>query len=488
MQELKAYSKFVIDWLSAHDIGPAELQLLSLSLAVLAIILTLLVSRRLRQLTSGVKLQHLSEKADRTSLQLGDLRKALESRYQLLEEELKTLRHKLSEMEREGFVAVSEEPKKKLPESSRPEAQLTPEPAATLDTSLPTERIPAPVLQSGETPRSIFSGLKKTRDAFFAKLSGVILKRSEIGPEFFEELEELLITSDLGVRTTQSLLAGLKEAVAGGELSKTEDCRAYLKNRILSILESGLPPEIEPNKQNGEPLVILVVGVNGVGKTTTIGKLASRFSSRGAKVLLGAADTFRAAAGEQIEVWAERANVDVLRAAENAKPSTVAYEAVHKGREQHSDVVIIDTAGRLHTRVNLMNELDSVVGIIAREQPGAPHEVLLVLDATTGQNALEQAKEFNARVKLSGIILTKLDGTPKGGILVAVRNELGVPIRYIGVGESAADLKPFSAAEFVDAMFAEGEGEGSFTAAQPKSAVRAVRRRGTDPASAELKN
>ena len=217
--------------------------------------------------------------------------------------------------------------------------------------------------------------------------------------------------------------------------------------------------------------------MNGVGKTTTIGKLASRFTSQGARVLLAACDTFRAAAAEQIEVWAERSGVEVEKGADGAKPSTVAFAALQRAKSESFDVLLIDTAGRLHTRVNLMNELIAVVKLIERELPGAPHESLLVLDATTGQNALQQAKEFHDKVNLTGIIITKLDGTPKGGIVVAIRDELGIPIRYIGVGESIGDLRPFDAAEFVDALLAEADSEPVFTAAASKSALRATRRR-----------
>lgn len=301
---------------------------------------------------------------------------------------------------------------------------------------------------------TFFSGLEKTRKQFFNNLLG-IFSSGKAAAQIYEDLEEVLIGSDLGVKTSQKILTYVKEEVsrAGGsvDVGLVQD---LLKGRILQILASDLPPGITPQKNNAKPLVILVVGVNGVGKTTTIGKLAERFSSQGARVLIGACDTFRAAAVEQIDIWAKRAGVELVSGAEGAKPSTVAYQTIHRGLAGNFDVVILDTAGRLHTRVNLMNELEAVVKLIDREQSGAPHEILLVVDAATGQNALQQAREFNQRAKLTGVVVTKLDGTPKGGIVVALKDELGIPIRYVGVGESAADLREFSAQEFVEALFA----------------------------------
>ena len=256
----------------------------------------------------------------------------------------------------------------------------------------------------------------------------------------------------MGVKTTKLLLDQVKEEAVELKAAKVKES---LQQKILDILSSETAPEIVPEKVEGMPKVIAVIGVNGVGKTTTIGKLAWQFGAQGKKVLIAAGDTFRAAAQQQLEVWAHRAGASIIQGAENAKPSTVAYEAVHEGIKQNADVVIIDTAGRLHTRVNLMNELKNVLSIIDRELPGSPHETLLVVDATTGQNALQQAIDFNKTAPLSGVIVTKVDGTPKGGIVVAIKNELDVPIRYIGVGEQATDLKLFSAPEFSDALFAD---------------------------------
>ncbi|MCL4119886.1 UNVERIFIED_CONTAM: hypothetical protein GTU68_059524 [Idotea baltica] len=298
-------------------------------------------------------------------------------------------------------------------------------------------------------------GLQKTRHALFGKLQA-ILKSSNAVEDIFTQLEELLISSDMGVKTTRALLAKVKEQT---ESLTPENIRISLQAEILDILSSETEPEIVPAKIGDDPLVIAVVGVNGVGKTTTIGKLAWQFGAQGKKVLIAAGDTFRAAAEQQLEIWAERAGASVVRGAENAKPSTVAYEAVHQAKKGGFDVLIVDTAGRLHTRVNLMNELQNILQIISRELPGSPHETILVVDATTGQNALQQAIDFNECAPLSGIVVTKLDGTPKGGIVVAISNELSIPIRYVGIGEQAVDLKLFSAQEFTDALFAEADEE-----------------------------
>lgn len=330
--------------------------------------------------------------------------------------------------------------KEKLPESS----DLSSSPSST----------------SAPSKNTVFSGLSKTRGHFFGRLREILKGRDGLGADQYEALEELLITSDLGVGTSTRLLEQLQERNSEGDELSEDALRSELQGFVLDILKDDVS-QIVPQKRGADPLVVLVVGVNGVGKTTTIGKLAQHFQQSEAfskskgRILLGACDTFRAAAVEQLQAWGERVGVDVWAGEPEAKPSTVAYQAVHKAKDEGYDVLIVDTAGRLHTRVNLMNELENVVQIISRELPGAPHETLLVLDATTGQNALQQAKEFNQRAALSGLVVTKLDGTPKGGIVVAIKDELGVPIRYIGVGEGAADLKVFDAGEFVEAMFAE---------------------------------
>ena len=297
---------------------------------------------------------------------------------------------------------------------------------------------------------SVFGGLRKTRQALSSKLQKIFSSNAHLD-ELYAQLEELLITSDMGVATTKKLLDNVRQEV---QQPNPETIRQNLYSQVVEILSNDEEPEIVPRKVGNDPLVIAVIGVNGVGKTTTIGKLSWQFAAQGKRVLIAAGDTFRAAAQQQLEVWAERSGATVVSGADNAKPSTVAYEAVHQAKREGYDVLIIDTAGRLHTRVNLMNELQNVMQLIGRELPGSPHETILVVDATTGQNALQQAIDFNQRAPLSGIIVTKLDGTPKGGIVVAIKHELGIPIRYIGVGEQATDLKLFSAEEFADALFA----------------------------------
>ena len=305
-------------------------------------------------------------------------------------------------------------------------------------------------------------GLRKTRSSFFAKLKNLFRGHSLESEEAFSLLEELLISSDLGVQTAKRLLTKVRENHPNFSDLNEESLTSVLKNEVNKILSDSRNTEITPDRVDGKPKVILVVGVNGVGKTTTIGKLASKYQSQGKKVLLAACDTFRAAAVEQIKVWSERSGVELFAGDEGAKPSTVAYQAVHKALKEDFDVLLVDTAGRLHNRVNLMNELTSVVGIIDREYNGAPHETILVLDASTGQNALQQAREFNNKAKLSGIVITKLDGTPKGGIVVAIKDELDVPIRYIGVGEGIDDLRHFSSLEFVEALFQKDKNQTIF--------------------------
>ena len=356
------------------------------------------------------------------------------------------LKAKLSSVEKKLDTLLSQKPvaeKKSLtPEPKKPEPPATPAKkteAKKTEAKEPVEPAPKP-----QPKKTLLAGLQKTRSAFFSRLGEVLGGAKEIDQSTYEQLEELLVTSDLGVKTAEALLTRVKEqAKENGESLTPELVRSTLKDEIAQILSDEASRELDASPVDGGPKVLLIVGVNGVGKTTTIGKLAKRASEGGAKVMVAACDTFRAAAVEQIKIWGERAGVEIISGDEGAKPSTVAYQAVHKAKEDKADLLIIDTAGRLHTRVNLMNELASVVSIITRELPGAPHESFLVLDATTGQNALQQAREFNETVTLSGIVITKLDGTPKGGIVVAIKDELGIPIRYIGIGEGAEDLRVF---------------------------------------------
>ena len=311
------------------------------------------------------------------------------------------------------------------------------------------------------------AGLEKTRGQFFTKLQGVFGSSVKLREEDLESLEELLLTSDLGVATTNTLLSQIKaKSKENGGMSKAD-----LSGLISSQLNEILNEDSFSFNFEHQPLVLFVVGVNGVGKTTTIGKLAHKFVAEDKKVLLGACDTFRAAAASQLSVWAGRSDVAIEMSESEEKPSTVAFRAVKRAQEENFDVLIIDTAGRLHTKQNLMKELESVRNLITRELPGAPHEVLLVLDASTGQNALQQAKEFNDSVDLTGLVITKLDGTPKGGIVVAIKQELGIPIRFVGVGEGVEDLKNFNSEAFVSALLQEPEINFSDTSEIPSSSI-----------------
>ncbi|MDD2941546.1 MAG: signal recognition particle-docking protein FtsY [bacterium] len=330
---------------------------------------------------------------------------------------------------------------------------------------------------------SLDDRLVKSRKYFFSGLRKVFSSRKSLSAhELFPALEELLISSDCGVKATRDLLSELKSE---NSIDLSEDgLLAALREKILKVFadsaeSSSMGKEIASAASAGTPNVVLVVGVNGAGKTTTIGKLAQRLKGQGAVVALAACDTFRAAAPEQLRAWGERAGVKVVSGVEGAKPSTVAYEAVHYAKNEAVDVLFVDTAGRLHNRSNLMNELENVKRIIERECPGAPQEILLVVDGSSGQNALEQARVFHEAVKLSGVIITKLDGTPKGGIVIAICKELGIPVRYIGVGEGAEDLRPFISSAFVDALFAEHDDDLSISeeGSQTLSAHAAVRRR-----------
>ncbi len=294
-------------------------------------------------------------------------------------------------------------------------------------------------------------GLSKTRSGLAGRLDRLVFGRKELDDGLLEELEEILFTSDLGVAATQDIIDRVKEKVARKELSDAGKLKDSLKQEMLSFLMVPEHRRSEPGP--GEPRVIMVVGVNGVGKTTTIGKAARYFKDEGKTVMLAAADTFRAAAVEQLVIWGERTGCEVVRQREGADPSAVAFDAVSAAVGRNIDVVLIDTAGRLHTRSNLMEELQKTRRVVGRKLPGAPHEIWLVLDATTGQNALSQARIFNESLGITAIVLTKLDGTAKGGVVVGICRELGLPIRYIGIGEKIDDLRPFDPKAFVEAVF-----------------------------------
>jgi fused signal recognition particle receptor len=294
------------------------------------------------------------------------------------------------------------------------------------------------------------SRLRKTRQAFIGQLDRILRGKKEIDQDVLEELEEVLITSDLGVETTQKLIASLEERLHRNELTDTDRLLIHLKEDIRSFLKVETPPlDVKAHK----PFVVMAVGVNGVGKTTTLAKLAAHFQEAGLRVMLVAADTFRAAAIEQLMRWAERVGADLIKQSSGADPAAVVYDAMTAAQARGADVVLIDTAGRLHTKVNLMEELKKVKRVITRKIDSAPHEVLLILDATTGQNAISQTRLFQQELGVSGLVLTKLDGTAKGGIVVGVCQEFQIPIRYIGLGEGLDDLKEFNPEQFVEALF-----------------------------------
>ena len=293
-------------------------------------------------------------------------------------------------------------------------------------------------------------GLFKTHEGLVSKIDQLVAGKKEIDAGLLAELEEILITSDIGVKTTQELLDTLTAKVQRKEVEDADLLRKILQEQIFQILN---PQEKPLNLEAARPFIIMVIGVNGTGKTTTIGKMAQKFKAQGKSVLLVAADTFRAAAIEQLEIWGQRVNCEVIKQKSGSDPSAVVFDALKAAKSRGSDVMIVDTAGRLHTKINLMEELKKVKRIVDREAPGAPHEILLVLDATTGQNAIAQAKIFNQALGVTGIVLTKLDGTAKGGILIAISDELRIPLRYIGIGEKVDDLREFNARDFVEALF-----------------------------------
>lgn len=349
----------------------------------------------------------------------------------------------LPEVPREETSAAPAEPEiAPVPEAPAPAPEPEPEPE-------PVEEVP-------ETKEGLFArlrkGLSKTHTGFLGKLGEVISNR-EINDDLWDEFEETLIMADLGMGTTMKLREKVQSRLQKKSLSDSGAITEALKEEILAILKSA---EAKPLSIPEKPFVIMVAGVNGVGKTTTIGKLANRFKKENRQVMVAAGDTFRAAATEQLEVWSKRVGSDFIKGHSGADPSSVAFDAVKAASARGTDILIIDTAGRLHTKGNLMDEIKKMKRVISREMEKAPHETFLVLDATTGQNAVQQAKMFNEALGVTGIVLTKLDGTAKGGVIIAIADELNIPVRFIGIGEALGDLREFKAAEFVEALFYEG--------------------------------
>jgi fused signal recognition particle receptor len=297
-------------------------------------------------------------------------------------------------------------------------------------------------------------GLSRTREGVFGKVTRILTGGGRIDEQLFEQMEESLIAADVGAGTAGEILAALRTRVKNGEASDSGGLLPLLKTEITArLVAAGVPSENPYTLPDVRPYVIMVVGINGVGKTTTIGKLASRYTSQKYRVMIAAADTFRAAANEQLEIWAGRAGAEIIQQKQGSDPAAVAFDAVSSAKARKFDVVIIDTAGRLHTRANLMEELRKIHRVVGKNTPSAPHEVLLVIDASTGQNGLQQAKLFGAASGVTGLVLTKLDGTAKGGIVLAISRELGIPVRFIGVGEQLDDLQPFDPQQFAEALF-----------------------------------
>lgn len=300
-------------------------------------------------------------------------------------------------------------------------------------------------------------GLSKTKESVFKKLSRAVVGKSKVDDEVLDNLEEVLITSDVGVETTLKIIERIEERVARDKYMGVEELNHILKEEISALLEENNSADVSdfdlPDTE--KPYVIMVVGVNGVGKTTTIGKLAWQFKEAGKKVYLGAADTFRAAAIEQLEIWANRVDVPIVKQKMGADPASVAYDALSSAKANGADVVIIDTAGRLHNKVNLMNELSKIKNVMSRIVPGAPHEVLLILDGSTGQNAFEQAKQFTKATEVTALALTKLDGTAKGGVVIGISDQFKIPVKYIGIGEKMEHLQIFRRREFVESLFSD---------------------------------
>jgi fused signal recognition particle receptor len=358
------------------------------------------------------------------------------------------------------------------PGPEEPEAELEPAPAARKPATRareaaapalplppaperePAQVIPFPAPTPARKGAALLPGLERTRGGFIARLGAIFAGKKQIDPSVVDEIEKVLLTADIGVRTSQKLLEELRSELSRRELADPDAVWAFLRRRATEMLSLPAPPL---DFASAHPFVLLVIGVNGSGKTTTIGKLAARLTGDGKKVLLAAGDTFRAAAVEQLDVWAKRTSTTLVRGKENADPSSVIFDGVKRAATESFDVAICDTAGRLHTKTDLMQELQKVRRVVGKASPGAPHETWLVIDSTSGQNAIAQAQIFTEAMAVSGIVLTKLDGTAKGGVILGIADQLKIPVRYIGIGEKVEDLRPFDPDEFVDALFAPPE-------------------------------
>ena len=301
-------------------------------------------------------------------------------------------------------------------------------------------------------------GLEKTKQSFLDRIKRAVLGKSSVDAEVLDNLEEILITSDVGVETTLKIIKRIQERIAKDKVLNTDEIQRILKEEIISLLAENPLKEFSSEQTDipdSKPYVIMVVGVNGVGKTTSIGKLAYQFKKAGKKVVLGASDTFRAAAVDQLIIWAERVGVPIVQQGMNADPASVAFDTLQSAKSQGADVVIIDTAGRLHNKINLMNELSKIKSVMGKVVPGAPHEILLVIDGSTGQNAFEQAKQFSQATEINALAVTKLDGTAKGGVVIGISDQMNIPVKYIGVGEKMEDLQLFDRNLFVESLFSD---------------------------------